>query len=96
MKYHQRAYKAEDNVIGALQERAIVLSQQQGHFINQWQPAKKKLHGMGAMQAWCEVCGMIVVVMPTYQYEHEQVRLFVPAIKGEAVTEMCERGKHVH
>ena len=73
-------------IIQALQGRAVEISTQQGHTLNGWQQAKRK-HGIGAMHALCQVCGMGVIIMPNVRYGNTEVA----AIKGDVLFEKCVR-----
>lgn len=83
-------------VIGSLQGMANIKTTVLGHLVGQWQPAKKK-HGVGAMRAWCLVCGADVFIMPRMEYQGEnKVRVLVPGMKGEALFDKCQEPEHVH
>ena len=82
-----------EDVLVALQARAVELSEQQQHSLGEWQPAKKKW-GKGAKQAWCPSCAGVVIVLPYGGEAHVgkggRSMRDMPAIIGDAVFEKCE------
>ena len=79
------------SIVQSLQARSVGIATQHGHALNGWQQAKRK-HGIGAMRALCQVCGMGVIVTPKVRYGNADVA----AIKGDVLFDNCIRQvKHV-
>jgi len=90
MKRHHRRTThnvvTTNQVLMALQTRAVERCGPLGHTLGPWNPAKKK-HGVHAMKAVCLQCGEPAFIMPYHCHSapHPQV----PAIKGDILFHLC-------
>ena len=71
----------------ALQEQAVEKTGHLKHTLGLWSAAKRKKHGTDAMMALCTQCGKPVFIMP--RHWHSLKLQQVPAMKGEALFELC-------
>ena len=90
MKKHNKPVEL-DRTLTALYDTATLRTQEMGHTIGRWEPAKKK-HGIGSMKCMCHQCGQGVVVIPYYWYKHDNKEIRVPAMKGDALFFRCQGG----
>ena len=75
------------SLLASLRFRAIERCTGLGHELGYWSAAKRKHHGINAEQAICVNCGEMVFVSPYMEFTPQNPQ--VPAIKGEALFQLC-------
>lgn len=82
------------SIVAALIRRTEELARIQGHTLDTWTPAKRKV-GRGSWRSTCVTCGRIAVVMPLGDgrvdpRDRSRIQVGVaPGIRGEALGERC-------